>query len=266
MKKAAFAARLGYSFSVDTETAFSLQGKRALITGGGSGIGAAICREFARAGAVVEVADLNLAAAQAVAAELPSAVAVYVDVADEHSVEALAAETPTLDILVNNAGIGLVGDLQHTAPEDFERIMRVNVTSVYLMTRALLPQLLASRGSVLNIASVAGLVGIRQRFAYCASKGAVVAMTRQLAVDYPKDLRVNCICPGTVDSPFVAGYLAKYHAGEEASMREQLKARQPVGRLGQPEEVASLARYACSAEADFLQGAVLNLDGGWTAA
>lgn len=251
---------------INPEKPFSLAGKTALVTGGGSGIGAAICREFARAGASVWVADINLQAATAVAAELSDARPLQVDVADEASILNMAAGASSLNILVNNAGIGHVGDIEHTAPEDFEHIMRVNVSSVYLVTRALLPQLLASRASVLNIASVAGLVGIRQRFAYCTSKGAVVAMTRQLAVDYAKQLRVNCICPGTVDSPFVAGYIARYHAGEEAEIREQLKARQPVGRLGLPEEVASLARYACSAEADFLQGAVLNLDGGWTAA
>jgi len=142
----------------------------------------------------------------------------------------------------------------------------VNVNSVFYMTQTFLPHLLRTRGSVVNIASIAGLVGLKQRFAYCSSKGAVIAMTRQLAVEYPKMLRVNCICPGTVDSPFVAGYIAKYHAGEEESIREQLKARQPVARLGRPEEIASLARYLCSPEADFMQGAVINLDGGLTAA
>lgn len=209
---------------------------------------------------------MDAAAAEEVDAALGRSSAFSVNIADETSVERLASRVPQLDILVNNAGIGLVGDLANTGPEDFERVMRVNTTSVFLMTRAFLSALLRSRGTVLNIASVAGLVGIRERFAYCASKSAVVAMTHQLAVDYPQQLRVNDICPGTVDSPFVAGYLARHHAGKEAETREQLKARQPGGRLGRPEEIASLARYACSTEADFLQGAVLTLDGDWTAA
>ena len=139
-------------------------------------------------------------------------------------------------------------------------------TLFFLVTQAALPLLLAAHGSIVNISSVAGLVGIKQRFAYCASKGAVVAMTRQLAVEYSQQLRVNCVCPGTVDTPFVAGYLAKYHSGEEEQMREQLRARQPVGRLGKPAEVASLVRYLCSSEAEFMQGSVLTIDGGWTAA
>ena len=250
----------------EASAAFMVEGKKALVTGGGSGIGAAIARELTRAGTEVVVADINRAAAEAVANELAGATAVEMDVTAPESIARVVDSLPGLDILINNAGIGLVGDIAHTGYEDFSRIMRVNVDSVFLVTQAALPLLLKTRGSIVNIASVAGLVGIRQRFAYCASKGAVVAMTRQLAVEYAKELRVNCICPGTVDSPFVAGYLAKYHAGEEEQMREQLKARQPVGRLGQPEEVASLVRYLCSAEADFMQGGVLTLDGGWTAA
>lgn len=246
--------------------AFRLDGKRFLVTGAGSGIGEAIARELAAAGARVVIADINEEAARRVAAEYAGAVAMHMDVTSEASIAAGMATLDGLDGLVNNAGIGLVGSIETTAPEDFARVMRVNVESVYLVTRAALPLLLASHGSVVNIASVAGLVGIKQRFAYCASKGAVVAMSRQLAVEYPTQLRVNCICPGTVDTPFVAGYLAKYHAGEEAAVREQLKARQPVGRLGKAEEVASLVRYMCSAEAEFMHGAVVTLDGGWTAA
>ena len=146
--------------------------------------------------------------------------------------------------------------------------MNVNVRSVYLVTRAFLPLLLASarKGSVVNIASVAGLVGIRQRFAYCTTKGAIVAMTRQLAVEYAKELRVNAICPGTVQTPFVEGYLEKYHKHEKDKIREELNARQPIGRLGQPEEIASMVRYLASPEAAFITGSLLNIDGGWTAA
>ena len=171
-----------------------------------------------------------------------------------------------LDILVNNAGIAHVGDIAHVEPDDFDRLMEVNVKSVYLVTRAVLPLLLKSHGSIINIGSVAGLVGIKQRFAYCTTKGAVLAMTRQLAVEYPKELRVNCICPGTVQTPFVEGYLNKYHAHEKEKMRAELNARQPMGRLGKPEEIASLIRYVCSSEAEFMTGSLLPIDGGWTAA
>ncbi len=250
----------------EPKAAFSVGGKKALITGGGSGIGAAIARELTRAGARVIVADINLVAAEAVALELQGAQTLELDVASHESVGHAFESLPGLDILINNAGIGLVGGIAQTTLEDFDRVMRVNVRSVFLMTQAALPHLLKTHGTIINIASVGGLVGIKQRFAYCASKGAVIAMTRQLSVDYPKELRVNCVCPGTIDSPFVVGYLAKYHAGEEAQMREQVAARQPVGRLGQPEEVASFVRFLCSSEADFMHGAVLTLDGGWTAA
>lgn len=246
--------------------AFYLENKIALITGAASGIGAATARELSRAGARVMIADLNLAAGQALAAELKNAVAVQMDVTDAASIGRALAQTPTLDILVNCAGIGLVGDISKTSEEDFDRVMRVNVNSIFLVTKAALPQLLASRGCIVNIGSVAGQVGVKQRFAYCASKGAVQAMTRQIAVDYPRELRVNCIAPGTVQSPFVEGYLEKYHSHEKEKVRAELIARQPIGRLGTPEDIASLVRYLCSREAEFINGAVIPIDGGWTAA
>lgn len=245
---------------------FRLDGKVALVTGGASGIGAETVKELTNGGASVVIADLNLPAAQALAAELPGARAVHMDVTATASVEAAAASLSSLDILVNNAGVGLVGDIASTSDEDFERLMRVNVHSVFLVTRAMLPLLLASRGSIVNIGSVAGVVGVKKRFAYCATKGAVIAMTRQISVDYPKELRCNCIAPGTVDTPFVEAYLDKYHAHEKDKVREELRQRQPVGRLGTPQDVAALVRYLCSPEAEFMQGAVLPLDGGWTAA
>jgi NAD(P)-dependent dehydrogenase (short-subunit alcohol dehydrogenase family) len=245
---------------------FCLKNKIALVTGGASGIGAATCRELSRAGANVLIADLNLPAAQTLSAELPGARAIAMDVTSFASIASVFQDVKHLDILVNNAGIGLVGDITRTSEEDFNRVMRVNVNSVFLVTQAAFPLLLASRGSIVNIGSVAASVGVKQRFAYCASKGAVLAMTRQIAVDYPKELRINCIAPGTVQTPFVEGYLDKYHAHEKEKVRAELVARQPIGRLGTPEDIASLVRYLCSPEAEFINGALIPIDGGWTAA
>lgn len=245
---------------------FRLEKLVALVTGGASGIGAATARELARAGAHVLIADINLAAAEALASELPNAMAIAMDVTDAASIAAAFERIPQLDILVNNAGIGLVGDITRTSEQDFTRVMRVNVNSVFLVTQAAFSRLLTSHGCIVNIGSVAGSVGVKQRFAYCASKGAVQAMTRQIAVDYPKEIRINCIAPGTVQTPFVEGYLEKYHAHEKDKIRAELVARQPIGRLGTPEDIASLVRYLCSREAEFINGAVIPIDGGWTTA
>ncbi len=245
---------------------FRLDGLSAFITGAASGIGAATARVFAAAGAEVILADLDGERARQVAAELPRASALQCDVTDEESVRGAFAQLEALHILVNNAGIGLVGTVEETAREDFERLLRVNVEGVYLVTKYALPLLLASRGVIINIGSVAGLVGVKRRFAYCATKGAVVAMTRQLAVDYPTQLRVNCICPGTVDTPFVEAYLEKYHKHEKEKVRAELHQRQPLGRMGRPEEIAHMALYLASPEAEFVTGSIFTIDGGWTAA
>jgi 2-keto-3-deoxy-L-fuconate dehydrogenase len=258
--------------SSSAQDSFRLDGRHALVTGGASGIGEATVRELARGGAFVWIADINLAAAEALAHSVGSAKALHLDVTSSESIAAAAARLDHLDILVNNAGIGHVGSIEATEPEDFDRLMNVNVRSVYLVTRGLLPLLLKAAehheavGTIINIASVAGLVGIRQRFAYCASKGAVVAMTRQLAVEYPKTLRVNAVCPGTVQTPFVEGYLDRFHKDNKEETRAELRARQPVGRLGRPEEVAAAVRYLASDEASFANGSLLTVDGGWTAA
>jgi NAD(P)-dependent dehydrogenase (short-subunit alcohol dehydrogenase family) len=245
---------------------FRLDGKRALITGGASGIGEAAARIFAEAGARVAVVDLDQGKAQAVAAALPGGQAYCCDITDETQVAKLFAAFESLDILINSAGIGMVGNVEETELAELQRLFRVNVEGTYLVTKAAMPLLKKVRGSVVNIGSVAGLVGVKRRFAYCATKGAVIAMTRQLAVDYPAEIRVNCIAPGTVDSPFVEGYLEKYHRHEKEKVRAELNQRQPIGRLGKPEEIANLALYICSPAADFMNGSVVTIDGGWTAA
>ena len=244
---------------------FRLDGRKALVTGGASGIGAATCRALAAAGAHVTIADIGQPAAEALSRELPGASVLILDISDAAAVASAFARIASLDILINNAGIGLVGGVAETELADFERLFRVNVTGAFLVTRAAIPLLLASRGSIVNIGSVAGLVGVKKRFAYCATKGAVIAMTRQLAVDYPTQLRANCVCPGTVDTPFVEAYLEKYHRHEKDKVRAELNQRQPVGRLGRPEEIANMVLYLCSPEAEFVTGSVLAIDGGWTA-
>ncbi|HTA79421.1 MAG TPA: SDR family oxidoreductase [Terracidiphilus sp.] len=255
-----------------TQSPFRLDNRRALVTGGASGIGEATVKELVRAGAFVWIADINLSAAEALAASVGSAQAIQLDVTDPESIAAAVKSVGQLDILVNNAGIGHVGSIEATEAADFDRLLNVNVRAVYLVTRAFLPLLLAGQsragrvGAIVNLGSVAGLVGIKQRFAYCTTKGAVIAMTRQLAVEYPKTLRVNVICPGTVETPFVEGYLDKFHKENKEEVREELRARQPVGRLGQPQEIASMVRYLASDEAAFISGSVFTIDGGWTAA
>jgi 2-keto-3-deoxy-L-fuconate dehydrogenase len=247
-------------------TPFQLDGRKALVTGGASGIGAATCRALAGAGASVVIVDIDLAAALTLAREIPGSSVLTFDITDESSVKQGLGSLASLDILVNNAGVGLVGNIEETELVEFQRVFRVNVEGLFLVTKYALPLLLAAKGSIVNIASVAGLVGVKRRFAYCASKGAVVALTRQLSVDYPTAIRVNCICPGTVDTPFVEAYLEKYHKHEKEKMRQELNQRQPIGRLGRPEEIANLALYLSSKEADFINGSVLTIDGGWTAA
>jgi 2-keto-3-deoxy-L-fuconate dehydrogenase len=237
---------------------FRLDGKTALVTGGASGIGEATVRALSEAGARTFIVDLNEECGRRLAAQIPGAEFFRCDITSEDDVDALFAGIPHLDILINCAGIGAVGRIDETPLDEFRRLFTVNVEGTFLVTRAALPLLLKVRGSIVNIGSVAGLVGVKRRFAYCATKGAVHAMTRQL--------RVNCVAPGTVDTPFVEGYLEKYHSHEKEKVRAELNQRQPIGRLGRPEEIARLALYLCSPAADFVNGAVVAIDGGWTAA
>lgn len=246
---------------------FRLDGRRALVTGGASGIGEQTVLALSQAGAAVYIADLNIEAANKLASKVGNgASGVAMDVSDLDSVKAAFEGIEQLDYVVNNAGIGLVGGIEETEPDDWNRVMRINVDGPFYVTKTAFPKLLASaHGAVVNIGSVAGLVGVKKRFAYCVSKGAVVAMTRQLAADYSGKVRVNCVCPGTVDTPFVEAYLEKNHKHEKEEMRAQLNARQPIGRVGKPSEIAHMVLYLCSDEAEFVQGATLEIDGGWTA-
>ena len=256
------------------EARFRLDGKVALVTGGGSGIGAAICRAYAEQGAHVVVAELSKDRGQQLAGQLGEAGLFWqTDVSDLASTQAAVAAAVEhfgrLDVLVNCAGIGLVGSVQETDPSDWNRLLAVNVSGVFHGSRAAVDQMLrqAPKGGVLvNVASVAGQIGVPRRFAYCATKGAVIAMTKQLAVDYVKEgIRCNAICPGTVFSPFVESYVERFHSDTREETIRELHARQPIGRMGRPEEVADLAVYLAADEAGFMTGSAVVLDGGWTA-
>jgi 2-keto-3-deoxy-L-fuconate dehydrogenase len=256
---------------------FRLDGKTALITGAGSGIGREIAILFAKQGAVVVVADINMDGANSVVDEITNAggeaQAITLDVASQASANAAVAEIATrhgrLDILVNNAGIGHVGNVVETCEEDFDRLISVNIKGVYNCTKAAVMQMLAQDpkgGSIVNLASIAGIVAVNRRFAYSATKGAVHSMTQSTAMDYvDQGIRCNSISPGTVESPFVESYLQRFHAGEIEETRKQLHARQPMGRMGRPDEIAPLALYLVSDEASYVTGANMIIDGGLTA-
>ncbi len=246
---------------------FRLDRRRAVVTGGASGIGEATVRVLSAAGAEVTIVDLDRERAEALARELgPTAQAAVFDISDEAAVRSFFGGLGALDILVNNAGIGFVGSIEETPAADWSRLFRVNVDAVYFASKYALPLLLASpRGQIVNIGSVAGLTAVKRRAAYCATKGAVIALTRQMAIDYAGRLRVNCICPGTIHSPFVEGYLERFHQHEKDKVRAELHARQPIGRMGRPDEVAHMVLYVCSDEAEYATGSILTIDGGWTA-
>ena len=234
-------------------------GKRALVTGAGSGIGAAVARQLASEGAAVVLADRDLEPAAALAAEL-GADAIRLDVRDE---EQVAPAMSGLDVLVNVAGIGSTTTAPDTTLDVWEDVFAVNARGTFLCCKHAIPGMAArGAGSIVNVASVAALVGLKRRAAYCASKGAVVSLTRALAVDHVCDgVRVNAVCPGTVDSPWVRRLVED--AGESL---DELRARQPLGRLGTPDEVAAAVAYLASDEAAFVTGTAFVIDGGLSAA
>lgn len=256
----------------EAKAPFSMQGKTAVVTGAASGIGLAIARLFARQGATVRIVDRDRGAAAAAAEGIVSsggAAAAYAcDVADAGSVDEVFAKIfdgGRVHILVNNAGIAHVGSLATTSEEDFDRILRVNVKGVYLCMRAAVPHMRAQGGgTILNMCSIAATVGLSDRFAYSTSKGAVLSMTLSVARDCLRDgIRCNAISPARVHTPFVDGFVAKNYPGHEAEMMAKLSAAQPIGRMAEPEEVASLAVYLCSDEAGFITGQNYYLDGGF---
>ncbi len=247
---------------------FGLTGKTAVVTGAASGIGLAIATAFSEAGARVHIVDLNGEAAATAAAKLPNAASLVCNVADQAEVDRVFGDLlgrERVDILVNNAGIPGIGTVESTTMADFDRVISVNIKSVYNCTRAVVGSMVKQGGGViLNMASISGSCGLQDRFSYSMSKGAVLAMTYSIARDYlSQKIRCNSISPARVHTPFVDGYLAANYAGQEAEMFAKLSAAQPVGRMGLPAEVANLALFLCSDEASFLTGVDYPLDGGW---
>jgi 2-keto-3-deoxy-L-fuconate dehydrogenase len=232
---------------------------KALVTGGGSGIGAAVARRLAADGLEMIVTDASLEAAEAVAVEL-GARALQIDVRDEDQVAPAMAD---VDVLINVAGIGSTTNAPETPLEVWENVFAVNARGTFLCCKHAIPGMVArGSGSIVNVASVAALVGLRNRAAYSASKGAVVSLTRALAIDHVGDgIRVNAVCPGTVDSPWVRRLVE-----ESGESLDALRQRQPMGRLGTPDEIAESVAYLASERAAFITGSVLVIDGGLTAA
>ncbi len=248
---------------------FSLKGRRVVITGGGSGIGRAISHLFAEQGAEVHIFDLDNPISRetnsSVQAISPQSNLHFVDITQPNSIEKVVQSIGTIDILINNAGIAQIGTLETTSEEDFQRIFDVNVKGAFHCMKAIIPGMVEQKhGVILNMASVASLVGIPDRFGYSMSKGAIRTMTQSVAKDYlTKGIRCNCISPARVHTPFVDGFIAKNYPDNQAEMFEKLSATQPIGRMAKPIEIAHLALYLCSDEASFVTGCDYPIDGGF---
>jgi NAD(P)-dependent dehydrogenase (short-subunit alcohol dehydrogenase family) len=251
-----------------------LDDKIAIVTGGGKGIGRAISLRFANEGAKVAIWEKDLDAAEETSKQINdsgrTAVSIECEISDKNSVSNALKETidalgkPTH--LINNAGIAHVGTATTTTEGDFDRVMSVNTKGLFLCLQAVLPVLVDNGGGIiLNLASIASRLGIADRFAYSASKGAALAMTLSVAKDYvDQGIRCNCLCPGRVHTPFVDGFLEKYYPDktERSEKFTELSKYQPIGRMGEPEEIASLATFLCSEEASFITGSAYDVDGG----
>jgi 2-keto-3-deoxy-L-fuconate dehydrogenase len=248
---------------------FSLENRIAVITGGGSGIGRAIAALFAKQGAIVHIIEINTLNATDILEEINKAggkaKAYSCDVSKQEEVKAVFEKIGNIDILVNNAGIAHVGNADNTTAEDFDRIINVNVKGVYNCLHTVIPVMKDNGGGIiLNMSSIAAIVGLTDRFAYSMSKGAVHAMTLSVARDYlHNNIRCNCISPARVHTPFVDGFIAKNYPGREEEIFDKLSKSQPIGRMGKPHEIAGLALYLCSTEAAFITGCDYHIDGGF---
>lgn len=248
---------------------FQLKGKIAVITGSGSGIGKAIALSFARQQAEVHLLDLNSEAVNATAEEIKNengkVIPHICDVTSQQEVKEIFNSIGKIDILVNSAGVSHIGTVETTNEDDFDRLYKVNVKGVYNCIKAVISLMKENKsGVILNVASIAGSIGITDRFAYSVTKGAVLAMTLSVARDYLHDgIRCNSISPARVHTPFVDGFLKKNYPGKEEEMFDKLSKSQPIGRMAKPEEIAHLVLYLCSDEASFITGCDYPIDGGF---
>ena len=248
---------------------FKLSGKRTIVTGGGSGIGKAVALLFAEQGSEVHILDLNEENCAATANEIMQAggkaFTHACDVTSQKEINKTFTDIGNIDILVNSAGISHIGDIENTSEGDMDRLFSVNVKGVYNCMKAAVAIMKAKKsGIILNVASIANIVGLQQRFAYSMSKGAVYAMTLSVARDYLHDgIRCNCISPARVHTPFVDDFIKKNYPGKEDEMFEKLSKSQPIGRMATPKEIASLILFLCSDEASFITGCDYPIDGGF---
>ncbi len=250
---------------------FDLTGKRAVITGGGSGIGKAISKTFAEQGAQVHIFELNVSNAEVTVNEIRAngghAQYHQCNVADQNQVQTVMAgilKDGKIDILVNNAGIAHIGNVENTTVADLDKIYNVNIKGVYNCVQAVIHTMKQHGGTILNMASIAASLGISDRFAYSMSKGAVLTMTYSIAKDYlGYGIRCNSISPARIHTPFVDGFIKSNYQGKEQEIFEKLSKTQPIGRMGTPDEVANLALYLCSNEASFITGTDFPIDGGF---
>lgn len=246
------------------------EGKRAVITGGGSGIGKAMAHRFAQSGASVNVLELDTEAGQSVVSEIKEsggqADFIQVDVASEESVQAAIDSIERIDILVNNAAVSSIGNVEAITPEEMDRVYRINVKGVYHCLHAVVPGMKEQgSGVILNMASIVSKLGIHDRFAYSMSKGAVLTMTLSVARDYVQHgIRCNCICPARIRTPLLEGFVDEHYADRKEEYLAELSEYQPIGRMGKPEDIAGLAVFLCSDDASFITGSAYDIDGGVT--